>query len=185
MDDFFNKNLASIVDTSNWTFKKNIDGSWVGGRGSLAAFQKAAVIRDVFFRTGESGMPSIRLAIKPVEMDPTILNMSLDVDGTILRYSHGPQLAQPLTWPGPRKLNYVSLQISGQGFSNVGMKAEGSWALYHFFDMLSISSETEPERFLATATLHGKKIVFEVTTNSVQNPFRLRELEEFTCPSQF
>ncbi|MDR2155544.1 MAG: type VI secretion system membrane subunit TssM [Burkholderiaceae bacterium] len=184
MDDFFHKNLSSIVDTSTWTFKKNIDGSWAGGSGSLASFKTAAVIRDVFFRTGDR-MPSVRLAIKPVEMDPTILSMSLDVDGSIVRYSHGPQLAQSLTWPGPNKLSYVLLEITGQDFNGVAIKTEGPWALHRFFDKLSVSSRTAPERFLATATIQGKKIVFEVTTNSVQNPFRLRELDEFSCPTQF
>jgi len=184
MDDFFNKNLATIVDTSNWTFKKNIDGSLAGGGGSLASFKKAAVIRDVLFRGGNQ-MPSIRLEITPVEMDPAILNMSLDIDGTVVRYSHGPQLAQTVAWPGPRGRGYVLLQITGQGIGDAGLKAEGPWALHRFFDMVTISSGPTPEKFIATAIVHDKKIVFEVTTNSVQNPFRLRQLEEFTCPSQF
>ncbi|MDR1967506.1 MAG: type VI secretion system membrane subunit TssM [Burkholderiaceae bacterium] len=185
MDDFFNKNLAPIVDTSNWTFKKNIDGSWsAGGSGSLASFQKAAVIRDVFFRSGGHA-PTIQLEIKPIEMDPAIASMSLDVDGTVVRYSHGPQLAQSVAWPGPRGRNQVLLQITGQGFGDVGMTADGAWALHRFFDKLSIRSGATPEKFLATATINDKKIVFEVSANSVQNPFRLRQLEEFTCPSQF
>ena len=183
MDDFFNKNLASIVDTTNWTFKKNIDGSWTGGNGSLAAFQQAAVIRDVFFRGGR--MPSLRLDIKPLEMDPSISNMSLNVDGTVVRYSHGPQLGQSVTWPGPGGRNMVLLQISGTSFGDAGLQAEGPWALHRFFDKLSISAGPSPDKFIATATVRDKKIVFEVSTNSVQNPFRLRQLNEFSCPSQF
>jgi type VI secretion system protein ImpL len=184
MDDFFNKNLASIVDSSTWTFKKNIDGSWAGGSGSLAAFQKAAVIRDVFFRNG-GRVPSLRLEIKPIEMDPSIANMSLDVDGTVVRYSHGPQVAQSVTWPGPGGRNVVLLQINGQGFGDAGLQADGPWALYRFFDKLSISAGPSSDKFVATATIRGKKIVFEMSTNSAQNPFRLRQLEEFSCPTQF
>ena len=183
MDDFFNKNLASIVDTSNWTFKKNIDGSWAGGSGSLASFQQAAVIRDVFFRNGDRS-PSLRIEIKPLEMDPSISSMSLDVDGTVLHYSHGPQFAQSVPWPGPGKRNTVLLQITGINF-NAGLQADGPWALYRFFDKLSISAGPSPDKFFATATIRDKKITFEVSTNSVQNPFRLRQLEGFSCPSQF
>ncbi|MDR0481491.1 MAG: type VI secretion system membrane subunit TssM [Gallionellaceae bacterium] len=186
MDDFFNKNLASLVDISTWTFKKNIDGSWAGGgNGSLAAFQKAAVIRDVFFRGG-GRTPSLRLEIKPLEMDPSIANMSLDVDGTVVRYSHGPQIAQSVPWPGPAGRNLVLLQISGTGIGNPGLQTDGPWALHRFFDKLTISSAgPNPAKFIATANIENKKIVFEVTANSVQNPFRLRQLEEFSCPSQF
>jgi type VI secretion system protein ImpL len=186
MDDFFNKNLASIVDVSNWTFKKNIDGSWAGGdSGSLAAFRKAAVIRDVFFRSG-GRMPSLRLEIKPMEMDPSITNMSLDVDGTVVRYSHGPQIAQSVVWPGPAGRNLVLLQISGPGMGDAGMQTSGPWALHKFFDQITVSGAGPNQaKFLATATIQNKKIVFEVTASSVQNPFRLRELEEFSCPSRF
>jgi type VI secretion system protein ImpL len=184
MEEFFEKNLASIVDTSNWTFKKNIDGSWSGGGGSLASFQKASLIRDVFFRAGGK-TPTLRLEIKTLEMDPSISNLSLDVDGTIVRYSHGPQMAQTVTWPGPRGRNQVLLQVSAADVREAGIKTEGAWALHRFFDKLSISAGSSPEKFLATANVSGKKVVFEISANSVQNPFRLRQLEEFSCPSQF
>ena len=184
MDDFFSKNLAPIVDTSNWTFKKNIDGSWAGGSNALNAFHQASVIRDVFFRDG-SRTPKLRLEIKTVEMDPSISNMSLDVDGTVVRYSHGPQMSQTVTWPGPRAHNQVLLQISAPDVGQAGIKTDGAWALHRLFDKLNVSSGSSPEKFLAAATVGGKKIVFEVSTNSVQNPFRLRQLEEFNCPRQF
>ena len=35
----------------------------------------------------------------------------------------------------------------------------------------------------ATFDVDGRKAVFEVTASSVRNPFRLRELNEFSCPS--
>jgi type VI secretion system protein ImpL len=79
----------------------------------------------------------------------------------------------------------VLLQINGQGFGDTGLKTEGAWALHRFFDATSIRSGSSPEKFLATATIRDKKIVFEVFINSVQNPFRLRQLEEFNCPTQF
>jgi type VI secretion system protein ImpL len=40
-----------------------------------------------------------------------------------------------------------------------------------------------PERFRATFDIDGRKAVFEVTANSVRNPFRMRELNEFSCPA--
>jgi type VI secretion system protein ImpL len=40
-----------------------------------------------------------------------------------------------------------------------------------------------PERFRVTFNVGGRKAVFEVTTSSVRNPFRLRELGEFACPT--
>ncbi|CAB5673285.1 Uncharacterized protein conserved in bacteria [Delftia tsuruhatensis] len=184
MDDFFNKNLASIVDTATWTFKKNIDGSSSGGDGSLTAFQKASAIRSVFFAAGDA-MPKLRLDIKIIEMDASIASMALDVDGTVVRYAHGPQINQSIAWPGPRGRQQVSLQVSEQGGGQSALSADGPWALHRFFDKLTIAAGSRPESFTATANVNGKRVVFEVTAGSVQNPFRLTQLQTFSCPSQF
>ena len=37
---------------------------------------------------------------------------------------------------------------------------------------------------IATFNVNGRKAAFDVTTSSVRSPFRLRELEEFACPSR-
>lgn len=184
MDDFFNRTLAPMVDTTTWTFKKNIDGSQTGGHGSLSAFQKASVIRSVFFGNGDS-IPKLRLEMKVVEMDPAISSMALDVDGTVIRYAHGPQMSQNVVWPGPRGRQQVSLQISDKSGSQSAMSTDGSWALHRFFDKLTLASGVRPDSFTATAVVNGKKVMFEVHTSSVQNPFRLTQMQTFGCPSQF
>ena len=182
MDDFFNKNLATIVDTTTWTFKKNIDGSTAGGGGSLSAFQKANVIKNVFFGAGDS-TPKLRLEMKVVEMDPSISSMALDVDGTVIRYAHGPQMSQPVMWPGPRGRQQVSLQITDKTGGQGAMTTDGAWALHRFFDKVTVAAGSKAESFIATADVGGRKVVFEVTTGSVQNPFRLSQMQTFSCPS--
>jgi type VI secretion system protein ImpL len=64
-----------------------------------------------------------------------------------------------------------------------GMTASGPWALFRMFDRLQIESGAAPERFRATFNVNGRKATFEVTTSSVRSPFRLKELEEFSCPT--
>lgn len=181
MDDFFNKNYAPIVDTTTWTFKKNADGSSTGGGGSLASFQKANVIKNVFFSAGDSS-PKLRIEMKVIDMDPSISSMALDVDGTVIRYAHGPQMSQTVNWPGPRGRQQVSLQLSDRTGGQSAMTTDGAWALHRFFDKLTIAAGSKPELFTATALVNDKKVVFEVTTGSVQNPFRLSQLQTFACP---
>ncbi len=184
MDDFFTRNLAGSVDTTTWTFKKNIDGSHSGSGTSLVAFQKASVIRNVFFGHGES-VPKLRLEMRVLEMDPSIINMALDVDGTILRYAHGPQINQALVWPGPRGRQEVLLQVFDKSGGQSAIKTDGAWALHRLFDKLVIAGATKPETFTATASVNGRRVMFEVTTSSVQNPFRLSHLQTFQCPGSF
>lgn len=180
-DAFFNQNLAPYVDTStrSWTFRKVQEQS-LGAPGNLVQFQRAAVIRDVFFRSGGP----MRLEFKPIEMDPAITQFTLDVDGQLINYAHGPQVPQSVQWPGPKGGLQVRVQITPPGQSGTsGVATDGPWALFRMLDKANIEGTALPEKFRATFVVDGRSAVFEVTTGSVQNPFRLRELVDFRCPA--
>ena len=181
MDDFFQKNLAPFVDTSTrpWSFKKVQEQS-LGGPGNLAQFQRAATIRDVFFR----GSGSVRLDFKPIDMDPAITQFTLDVDGQLVKYAHGPQVPQSIQWPGSKGGISARFQITPPAPSGAsGLTTEGAWALFRLFDKARVEGMGAPEKFKVTFDVEGRQASFEVTASSVQNPFRLRELVEFRCPS--
>ena len=184
MDDFFQRNLATLVDISKnpWTFRPGASGPSGADSNALAQFQKAQTIRDIFFRSG-SRTPGLRLDIKTVEMDPSITQFTLDIDGQIVRYSHGPQVPVSVSWPGPRGSGQIRAQVSPT-VNTTGLMFEGPWALHRLFDRMQISRGASSERFIATLTLGGRRIVFEVTANSVQNPFKLSQLETFQCPAK-
>ena len=149
---------------------------------SLVQFQRAQVIRDVFFRAG-GRTPGLKLEFKPIEMDAALTQFILDVDGQLVKYSHGPQVPQSVIWPGPRGSSQVRVQVQPAGPSGVsGLTTEGPWALFRMFDKVNIDPTPQPERFIVTFTVDGRRAQFEVLANSVQNPFRLRELDQFQCP---
>ena len=182
LDEFFQKNLAALVDTSArpWRFRQVGDASIGGDSGTLLQFQRAQTIRDVFFRSGPA--MNLRLDFKPIAMDVSISQFILDVDGQIVKYSHGPQVPQPVQWPGPRGSTQVRVQISPP-LTRGGMGPfEGPWALFRMFDQVQIDQTSQPEKFLATFVVDGRKAQFEILASSVRNPFRLRELEQFQCP---
>ena len=181
MDDFFQKNLAPYVDTSTrpWSFKKVQEQS-LGGPGNLAQFQRAATIRDVFFRSGGS----VRLDFKPIDMDPAITQFTLDVDGQLVKYAHGPQVPQSIQWPGSKGGISARFQITPPAPSGAsGVTTEGAWALFRLFDKARVEGLGAPEKFKVSFEVEGRQANFEVTASSVQNPFRLHELSEFRCPS--
>lgn len=185
MDEFFQRQLLPMVDTATtpWSFKRNIDGSPVAGSGSLEPFQQANTIRDVFFRNG-ARTPSLRIDIKPVELDSRINQITLDIDGQSLRYAHGPQVPTTVTWPGPRGSNQVRLQFSPALSSNNGLLTEGPWALHRLLDRAQITPGSVPERFTAVFVIDGRRAVFEFSASSIQNPFRLGAIDRFECPGK-
>jgi type VI secretion system protein ImpL len=118
-------------------------------------------------------------------MDAAITQFILDVDGQLVKYSHGPQVRQSVQWPGPRGSTQVRLQVSpAPAAGAAGMLFEGPWALFRLFDRAQIISTGQPERFRVSFTVDQRKALFEVTATSVQNPFRLKEIELFQCPSR-
>ena len=149
--------------------------------GTLKQFERAAAIRDTFFRAG-GNVPALRLDFKPVEMDATITQFILDVDGQLVKYAHGPQIPNTVQWPGPRGSSQVRITLSPVTTTDSGAVAEGPWALFRLFDRMQLAGAGAPERFNVTFNVGGRKATFNVTTSSVQNPFRLRELSEFACP---
>ena len=59
---------------------------------------------------------------------------------------------------------------------------EGPWALFRLFDRFEVQPTGQPEKFVVLMNLDGKHAKLEVTANSVFNPFRLREIQQFRCP---
>jgi type VI secretion system protein ImpL len=174
--------LAPYIDTSTrpWSFRA-VDGTPLGTDvGTLPQFQRAAAIRETFFPAGAAGM-SLRLEFKPVEMDPALSQFVLDADGQIVRYSHGPQIPSSVQWPGPRGSSQVRVMVTPSG--PTGLVSDGPWALLRLFERVSIQPGAAPEKFRAVFDLDGRKTIFDVTTSSVRNPFRLPDLRQFSCPN--
>jgi len=88
-------------------------------------------------------------------------------------------------WPGPRGSTQVRVQMQPPGPTGVsGDTTSGPWALFRLFDKVQMEATAVPERFRATFRIDGREAEFEIVASSVQNPFRLRELEQFQCPTR-
>jgi type VI secretion system protein ImpL len=185
MDDFFQKHLQSLVNTASdpWRFNNHPADTNGTDAALLAPFQKATVIRDTYFPPG-SHDAQLKLEIKPLEMDPSITEMVLDVDGQVIRYAHGPQVPASVQWPGPGGSNQVRLQVFGQNGAAGGFSTEGPWALHRLFDRAVVSGARGSGQMVASFVVDGKPLSFQVTTGSVRNPFRLPQMESFTCPAK-
>ncbi len=181
LESFFQKYLAQHVDTGQkpWRFKDPA----MGQSAALAEFQRAQVIRDVYFRGGGS-TPSIQLEFKAIEMDAKIQQFTLDVDGKLVKYSHGPQSPVSVQFPGPGGRSLVRATITPAPASGPnGITFSGPWALFRMFDGVQIVETRQSERFVATFIIEGRRTVFEIFASSVRNPFRLPELNQFRCPT--
>ncbi|HZW19935.1 type VI secretion system membrane subunit TssM [Noviherbaspirillum sp.] len=185
MDEFFQKNLAPLVDTSTrpWRFRNLGDPSTGGVSEALIQFERAQEIRRVFFPPGSNGF-GFRVNMRPVDMDKGIDQSILDIDGQLVSYAHDNVPAMLVQWPGPRASNQITLTVTLARGGDQSQSYEGPWALFRLFERAQIVRSAQPERFRATVHIAGRRVTYDVTTSSVQNPFRLPELQAFQCPAK-
>lgn len=179
MDGFFNTHLRPITDVSNrvWTLRQATNG-----RLPIESFQQAAKIRDVFFPAGVP-LPVLNFEFKVLEMDAAISQLSLDFDGQLFQYAHGPQIPRAVSWPGSLGSNQIRIELSGAQINRKSLVVNGPWALMRLFDS-GERRRLQPEKFITTLFIHGYKVVLEITASSVNNPFYLAELRDFSCPTR-
>lgn len=179
LDDFFQRRLATLVDTgaNPWTYKPLPDGSKPSGGAALPDFQRASKIRDAFFRSGGK-QPGFRVDLRVVEMSDGMTELSLDMDGQVLKFSQGNTAGQTLNWPSNRVASQIKLSANG----GTPLVFDGPWALMRLINKFEIQPSPVPERFTVRVNIDGKRAALEIISASAINPLRLRELQEFRCP---
>ncbi len=182
MDDFFQRRLLNLVDTSaaSWAYKPLADGSKPVAAAALLEFQRAARIREVFFRSGGK-QPSLKIELRVAEMDPSLKELLLDVDGQVQKLVAGGQSIS-VSWPSQRVAAQIKLS-SGAAGAAAPLLFEGPWALFRLFDRFGVEPSAVPEKFSIPIIVDGKKARVDVIAASVFNPFQLKEVKQFRCPA--
>jgi type VI secretion system protein ImpL len=180
LDDFYQRRLASMVDTGTtpWRYKPLADGAKPAASAALIEFQRAARIREGFFRSGGK-TPGFRLELRAVEMTDGLKELALDIDGQIIKFVAGNTGSVVINWPSQKVSSQIRLSATP---SIAPLNFEGPWALFRMFDRFDVQPSAQPEKFSVLVNLEGKRARLEVIANSVMNPFRMREIQQFRCP---
>lgn len=184
LDTFFQNKLQNLADTGTnpWSLKPLPDGTRPPSPPALAEFQRAARIREVFFRSG-AHTPAFRMDIKGLEFADGLTQVTFDIDGQQLNIVKGSSTPITVQWPSQRLASQV--RITTTPAAGAGLSAEGPWALFRLFDRFEVQPTQQPERFIVLINVDGKRARLEVTASSVFNPFRLKEMQQFRCPGAF
>jgi len=186
MDNYFRKYLQSYVDTSAsaWRWQPGAAQKLGINASVLQTFQRAAAIRDAFFRSG-GVQPTVRFELKPVAMDASITQFLLDLDGQQISYDHGPSRPVSMQWPNPNSIGVVRLSISPPAASGrSGITLDGPWAWFRLLERSDLVSGGSPDRFNLRLRVDNASISYELRANSAFNPFKSRVLSGFSLPER-
>ncbi|NTV96047.1 MAG: type VI secretion system membrane subunit TssM [Thiobacillus sp.] len=180
MDQFFRTNLQGFVDASGPTWKpiKLTENVSSVSPATVAQFQRASVIRDAFF-PGGSPNPGATAELYLVKLEDGLNEVTLVNEGQTISFRNGRGMATRLVWPSMNPGNQVKLTASPGGTT---LSADGPWALFRLLDQAKIEGGSS-DRYHLTFSLDGRRATFELRATSVRNPFRLRELSQFSCPN--
>jgi type VI secretion system protein ImpL len=185
IDGFFNTQLRPFVDTSGTVWQPQpVEGVPAPISGAdLAQFQRAAVIRDMFFGTGGTTL-AVRFDLTPVSLDSGAKEVTLDLGGTTVTYANGPPRATQVTWPGMSGSGSARLVFDPVPAGSTGaLQALGPWALFRLFDQGRLVQAGSVDRYTLTFHLGDRQAVFEIRAGSVLNPFASNVLRDFRCPN--
>lgn len=184
IDDFFVKNLASLVDMSGaqWRWRASSDAPLGISQQTLDEFQRAARVRDMFFSAG-GRQPALRFDLKPVSADATLTKVVLDIDGQPVSYAAGmPLRGVQVLLPSGKGGGLI--QMDATPTPRTEFRTEGPWAWFRMIDKGVLQATGQGERYSLSFDLGGHKMVYELTASSVVNPFKRGVLEQFRCPDQ-
>nr|WP_167375446.1 type VI secretion system membrane subunit TssM [Pseudomonas agarici] len=186
MDNYFRKYLQPYVDTSaaTWRWQPGAAQKLGIAPSALQTFQRAASIRDAFFRSGGT-QPIVRFELKPLAMDASISQFQLDLDGQQISYDHGPSRPVAMQWPNPGSIGVVRLSISPASVTGrSAITLDGPWAWFRLLEQSDLVAGQSPDRFNLRLRVDGASISYELRANSAFNPFKSRVLSGFSLPER-
>lgn len=184
LDAYFSENLDSMVDRSgeNWRWRSDVGIGRLLSNATLREFQRAAEIRDAYFPPG-SPLPKVDFSVAPLTLSPEADSTTLTVDTGSVTYAHGRVDPQAMSWPG-LGAGQASVSVTPElaGVTNRIVRT-GAWA---FHRLLAVGA-TLPQGDTITATFDvgGRRASFVIQPLLGGNPFTLRALRDFRCPSGF
>jgi len=181
IDGFFQRNLAGWVDTSTrpWGIRVAPQVKWGD---ALLPFQRAQAIRSAFFSDGGRQF-GVRMDLRLLELDPGIGQLTIDVDGQVLRFARDSRGVQTLQWPGPGGAGRIQLQASAPGASSgARFTFEGPWSLLRLFERVRVESAAAPGRVVLVFDVEGRRARLEAHNPQGPLAITLPELDQFQCP---
>ena len=146
-------------------------------------FYRAQQIRDLLFHENGGKRLQWRMELAVLELDPTITDLMIDIDGQGQRYMHGPVQALHVDWPGPRGGSMAALTANPRiSSASSSVSVTGPWALLRLLDKGRVVSTASAGRVNVELAFDGRKALLGITTDSRSNPLDNDVLRGFHCP---
>ncbi|NOT84800.1 MAG: type VI secretion system membrane subunit TssM [Methylococcaceae bacterium] len=184
LDTFFNTNLKAFVDTSgkSWRMIAQNDQTLAVSPAALAQLQAANKIRQLFF-SGGGNVPLVKFSLKLLVLDTHVNAFWLNLEGQQSKVSQldtGKSAA--FQWPGTDGSRMVSYGFETKDGRKPHRATEGQWAWFKMLEKTQIQ-QTDQDKYMFTFDIEGLQADYELSANSVNNPFSLNTFNSIHFPT--
>ena len=128
--------------------------------------------------------PAVTFTLTPTLLDANSHLFTLNVNGQVTRYDHGPRNATNFSWPG-QGANQVYFEFSPTPAGGGRLSRVGPWAWFRVLDETGgLKRGSAQESFIARFELADRYAEYELGAGSAFNPFDMDELRTFRCPNR-
>lgn len=183
---FQREHLGNFIASKGrrWSWQKfpGMDESF--STAALTQLRRADRIRRAFFGSGGKD-PSISFGLTPVYLDANVRRISIEIDQAAFQYRHGPARVFPVTWPADTGVE-SSLRFEFQDDSGeaIARTIRGQWSLFRFLDETRREMVTS-ENTNFTLEYKGRKTVWQLKSQGIENPFGDDVFANFSCIGSF
>jgi type VI secretion system protein ImpL len=175
-DAFFRNTLQSFIDISGATWRWKPEARALGGAGIPRQFQRAKLIKDVFFPA--AGDPKVLFAVTTESADDNVNRATLTIDGQRYEFRNGATTVPvKMRWPGPES-GRAEFTMDISGILTKNSEATGAWAMFRLFGNLQPKGG---DKFTASFLLGGRTVRLLITASGARNPFGSNPLQGFNC----
>ena len=123
--------------------------------------------------------PEARFSVSAVDLDAGSVRFTLELDGQLFDYRHGPVVAKAMTWPGPNP-GKTAVTFEERAGMRPNIVADGPWAWFRLIDQARVERETDAA-YVFTFEKGGHESRIRVESVSIRNPYGNRGLQQFRC----
>jgi len=178
LDSFYQQNLKLFMEND---LTRNGDDSVIIREDVRQQIETAQKISDVFF-SRQNGLGA-QFAVETVSLSGNKRRSVLNLDGQLVDYSQGRNYTTHLVWPNNmREGNESKLTlIDTSGSSPRSITFSGPWAQFRLFGAGQLT-EVQADNFTVRFNLGGGAMVYQVHTDTQDNPFTGGLFSHFLLP---
>ena len=180
--DHLNSFIASKGRRWSWQKFPGIDTTF--STAALTQLRRADRIRRAFFATGTPD-PSISFGLSPIYLDANVRRVSIEVDQEAFQYRHGPARVFPVKWPAQTGVeSAVRFEFKDDSAEAIAQTIRGQWSLFRFLDQTQRASVSS-ENINFTLEYKGRKTIWQIKSQGIENPFAKDVFANFSCIKSF